>query len=87
MNSRVLRKQAELDLNRTQELADRNLASQADLDRDGLDVEGLMPARAGQQEVVVAERSLAVQRQLLTTWKSGRRFPAWWWPRPPSRAR
>jgi RND family efflux transporter MFP subunit len=63
----VLRKQAELDLARTQELADRNLASQADLDRDGLDVEGLIARLSrAHQEVVVAERSLAVQRQLLT---------------------
>jgi len=63
---RVLLKQAELDLDRTQGLAERNLASQADLDRDGLDVEGLIArlARAN-KDVVVAERSLDVQRQLL----------------------
>jgi len=62
----VLLKQAELDLDRTQGLADRNLASQADLDRDSLSVEGLAArlARAG-KEIVVAERSLAVEQQLL----------------------
>ena len=63
---RVLLKQAQLDLDRTRGLAARNLASQADLDRDGLDVEGLNARleRAG-KEVTVAERSLDVQQQLL----------------------
>ena len=63
---RVQLKQAQLDLDRTRELADRKLASQADLDRDGLDVEALN-ARLdrAEAEVVVAQRSLAVQKQLL----------------------
>jgi RND family efflux transporter MFP subunit len=63
---RVQLKQARLDLERTQELAERNLASQADLDRDGLDVEGLI-ARLDRadKEVTVADKSVAVQAQLL----------------------
>ena len=63
---RVQLKQAELDLDRTQDLAKRDLASKADLDRDGLTVDGLIARldRAS-KEVVVAERSLAVQEQLL----------------------
>ena len=63
---RVLIKQAELDVKRTTNLTDRNLASQADLDRDRLALEGLEArlARTG-QDIVVAERSLAVQRELL----------------------
>ncbi len=63
---RVQIKQAQLDLQRTQGLADRNLASQADLDRDGLSVEGLI-ARLdrARQDIFVAERSVAVQRTTL----------------------
>lgn len=59
-------KQAKLDLNRTRELAERQLASQADLDRDALAVEALQAriARA-QQELGVAERAMDVQRQRL----------------------
>ena len=59
-------KQAQLDLERTKGLASRNLASKADLDRDGLDVEALAARlnRAG-KEILVAERSLEVQRELL----------------------
>ncbi len=62
----VLLRQAELDLRRTQGLAERNLASQADLDRDGLAVEGLN-ARLdrARQDIVVASRGLAVQRQIV----------------------
>ncbi len=62
----VLLRQAELDLRRTQGLAERNLASQADLDRDGLSVEGLN-ARLdrARQEIVVASRGVAVQRQIV----------------------
>ncbi len=62
----VLLRQAELDLRRTQGLAERNLASQADLDRDGLSVEGLN-ARLdrARQEIVVASRGAAVQRQIV----------------------
>jgi RND family efflux transporter MFP subunit len=63
---RVEIKQAELDLERTEELAARNLASQADLDRDALKVEGLLARlERASRDVVVAERSLAVQQQLL----------------------
>ena len=63
---RIQIKQAQLDLRRTQGLADRNLASQADLDRDGLSVEGLI-ARLdrARQDIYVAERSVAVQRTTL----------------------
>ena len=59
-------RQAELDLERTQGLADRNLASKADLDRDSLSVDALI-ARLdrARTDIVVAERSLAVQKQLL----------------------
>lgn len=63
---RVGLRQAELDLERTRGLDERKLASQADLDRDALNVEALLARleRAG-KDVLVAERSLAVQRQLL----------------------
>ena len=59
-------KQAQLDLDRTQGLAERNLASQADLDRDSLSVEGLI-ARLdrAQRDIVVSERAMAVQEQVL----------------------
>ena len=60
-------RQARLDLGRTENLAERNLASQADLDRDSLSVEGLM-ARLSRtaRDIAVSERSLALQRQELT---------------------
>ena len=63
---RVNIRQAELDLDRTRNLADRQLASQAQLDRDGLSLDGLR-ARLNRTErdIVVAERSLAVQRRQL----------------------
>ncbi|MGE0626033.1 MAG: efflux RND transporter periplasmic adaptor subunit [Pseudomonadales bacterium] len=63
---RVSLKQAELDLERTRGLAERNLASQADLDRDGLTVDALVARleRAG-KDVEVAQKSLAVQAELL----------------------
>jgi RND family efflux transporter MFP subunit len=62
----VALKQAQLDLQRTRGLASRNLASQADLDRDGLDVEALQ-ARLNrvEKEIAVAQQNLAVQQQLL----------------------
>ena len=67
---KILIRQAKLDLNRTQGLAERNLASQADLDRDGLDVEGLIARLArADKEVLVARRGLDVQRQLLDDMK------------------
>ena len=59
-------KQAQLNLDRTRNLAERNLASQADLDRDGLSVEGLSARlERAQKDIVVAERAMAVQRQIL----------------------
>ena len=60
-------RQARLDLSRTENLAERSLASQADLDRDSLSVEGLM-ARLSRtaRDIAVSERSLALQRQELT---------------------
>ncbi|MEM7097364.1 MAG: efflux RND transporter periplasmic adaptor subunit [Pseudomonadota bacterium] len=59
-------RQAKLDLDRTQNLAQRNLASQADLDRDSLSVEALV-ARLdrARKDILVAERSMAVQQQVL----------------------
>ena len=62
----VLLKQAQLDLDRTQGLAQRNLASQADLDRDLLSVEGLIARlERAQSDIVVSERAMAVQAQVL----------------------
>ncbi len=63
---RVSLKQAHLDLNRTQGLARRNLASQADLDRDSLSVEALI-ARLdrARMDIIVSDRAMAVQRQVL----------------------
>jgi RND family efflux transporter MFP subunit len=63
---RVALKQAQLDLQRTQGLADRKLASQADLDRDQLDVEALQAQLTRvSKEIIVAQRNLQVQQQLL----------------------
>ena len=59
-------KQARLDLERTSGLAEARLASQADLDRDTLTVEGLTARVARvEQELNVAERHADVQRQML----------------------
>jgi len=59
-------RQAELDLQRTEGLSARKLASQADLDRVQLTLEGLQARLERQErEVVVADRSSMVQRQLL----------------------
>jgi RND family efflux transporter MFP subunit len=59
-------RQAELDLTRVQGLAERQLASAADLDRARLTLEGLNARLDRQQsDVVVADRAVAVQRQLL----------------------
>ncbi|MEZ5558029.1 MAG: efflux RND transporter periplasmic adaptor subunit [Pseudomonadales bacterium] len=59
-------RQAQLDLDRTQGLAQRNLASQAELDRDQLSVEALVARRQRtRDEIVVAERNAAVQRQVV----------------------
>ena len=63
---KVRLKQARLDLERTSGLAQRELASQAHLDRDTLTVEGLMARLARvEQELNVAERHADVQRQML----------------------
>ena len=63
---RVQLKQARLDLERTTGLARRQLASQADLDRDTLTVEGLVARLSRvEQELHVAERAADVQRQML----------------------
>ena len=63
---KVQLKQARLDLARTAGLAERQLASQADLDRDTLTVEGLVARLARvEQELNVAERHADVQRQML----------------------
>ena len=59
-------RQAELDLERTRGLAARQLASQADLDRDSLSVDALIARlERARSDTVVAERGLAVQTQLL----------------------
>ncbi len=59
-------KQAQLDLARSEGLAERFLVSQADLDRNRLAVEAVAARlQRLRQEAVVAERALAVQRQLL----------------------
>ena len=64
---RILLKQEQLDLERTQGLAQRSLASQADLDRDGLTVDGLIARLArARQELNVAERRMAVQQQIVS---------------------
>ncbi len=57
---------AELQLNRTRDLANRDLASQADLDTDRLNAEALS-ARLNKlrQDIAVAERTVAIQRQFL----------------------
>jgi RND family efflux transporter MFP subunit len=59
-------RQGQLDVQRTQGLAQKKLASAADLDKVELTLEG-MRARLerARQEVIVAERGAAVQRQLL----------------------
>ncbi len=62
----VALKQAQLDFDRTQGLAQRNLASQADLDRDELSVQSLIARlERARKDIVVAERGMAVQQQIL----------------------
>ena len=59
-------RQGRLDLERTEELAERQLASQADLDRNRLAVEGLLARlESVRQDIVVAERNTAVQRRIV----------------------
>ena len=63
---RVNIRQAELDLERIDDLAERKFASLADRDRTLLALEGLRARLArAERDVEVAERSLAVQRRLL----------------------
>jgi len=63
---RISLQQAKLDFNRTDGLAKRNLASQAELDRADLSVQALMArlARAA-KDIVVAQRGMAVQSRIL----------------------
>lgn len=59
-------RQAQLDVQRTQGLAAKQLASAADLDKVQLTLEALQARlERERQDVVVAERNVAVQRQLL----------------------
>jgi RND family efflux transporter MFP subunit len=60
-------RQAQLDLERVEGLAARKLASQADLDRARLTLEGLQARlERANQDVRVADRAAAVQRQMVT---------------------
>lgn len=62
----VQHRQARLDLDRTRGLADRQLASQADLDRAELSVEALISRlERARREIAVAESAAAVQQRLL----------------------
>ena len=59
-------RQAQLDVERTRNLASRQLASQADLDRDTLDLEALQARFARiERDIVVAQRQLAIQERQL----------------------
>ena len=63
---RVNIRQAQLDVRRTRDLAERDLASQADLDSDELGLEGLKARlKRLSQDIVVAERALEVQSREL----------------------
>ena len=59
-------RQAELDLGRTRDLAARQLASAAELDRNELGLEALRARlEKTERDIEVAERALQIQRQLL----------------------
>ncbi len=59
-------RQAQLDLDRTRNLAARNLASQADLDSDQLSVEALLARlNKSKRDIDVAERTTAIQKQFV----------------------
>ena len=59
--------EAKLKLDRSRDLAERNLASQAEHDRDRLAVEALRARHArAERDIEVAERNLTVQRRLLS---------------------
>lgn len=63
---RVQIRQAELNLGRTRDLAATRLASQAELDRDELNLEALRARlEKTERDIEVAERALQIQRQLL----------------------
>ena len=59
-------RQAQLDLDRTRNLAARNLVSQADLDSDQLSVEALLARlNKSKRDIDVAERTTAIQKQFV----------------------
>ena len=63
-------RQARLDLRRTEGLAERNLASRADVDRDRLNVDVLTARLARTREdISVAEHTVAVQQQMVEDMK------------------
>ena len=63
---RVTIRQAALDYSRTNDLAERDLASRADLDRARLTLQGLQARlKRTERDIEVADRSLAVQRREL----------------------
>ena len=63
---RVSIRQAALDYSRTKDLAERELASQAELDRARLTLQGLQARlKRSERDIEVADRSLAVQRREL----------------------
>ena len=63
---RVSIRQAALDYSRTKDLAERDLASQAELDRSRLTLQGLQARlKRTERDIEVADRSLAVQRREL----------------------
>ena len=63
---RVSIRQAALDYSRTKDLAERDLASQAELDRARLTLQGLQARlKRTERDIEVADRSLAVQRREL----------------------
>ena len=63
---RIEIRQAALDLSRTNNLAERDLASKAELDRARLGLQGLQARlRRTERDIEVAERALAVQRREL----------------------
>ena len=63
---RVSIRQAALDYSRTKDLAERDLASQAELDRARLTLQGLQARlKRSERDIEVADRSLAVQRREL----------------------
>lgn len=67
---RVSIRQAELDRERTENLVEKEHASQAELDRSRLAVEALLARlERSERDIAVAERSLAVQRRQLDDMK------------------